>query len=148
MTNLVKEQPDHAKRMADFAVEAVEAANHTLVDQNNPDLGHVDIRLGIHSGPCVSNVVGSRSPRFCLFGDTVNTAGTIERLSFPNRIHCSERSAKLMTRQSSKHKLLCRGLVSLQGKGEMTTYWVNDDSLSAPKEEPQDLVKLYSEFEW
>jgi hypothetical protein len=45
VTNLVKNQDgDHCKRIAEFAIEAIKAANQTEIDADDPDKGHVNIR--------------------------------------------------------------------------------------------------------
>ena len=55
---------DHVRRIAEFAMEAVEAASEVLIDEDNPMRGCVQIRVGFHSGPVVSNVIGSLNPRY------------------------------------------------------------------------------------
>ncbi|GAX80677.1 hypothetical protein CEUSTIGMA_g8112.t1 [Chlamydomonas eustigma] len=37
-----------------------------------------DIRIGIHTGDCVTGLVGTKLPKFSIYGDTMNTASRME----------------------------------------------------------------------
>ena len=128
VTNLVKDQKnDHVKRIAEFARDAVIAAKNTMIDEDQPSLGYVQIRVGFNTGPVISDVLGTQQPKYSIFGDSMNVASRMESLSLPGSIHCSEASAHLLKEQAPAIPQRPRGAIRVKGRGEMNTFWVFGD---------------------
>jgi len=139
VSNCVRDQStDHVKRIAEFSIDAMQAASNVIIDVDQPELGYVQIRVGFHTGPVISDVVGNRLPRYTLFGDTINTASRMESNSQPGRIHCSDVSSNLLQQQAPNILLESRGHIPIKGKGMMHTYWV--DTLVKKKAAPPLIV--------
>eukprot|EP00058_Branchiostoma_floridae_P020614 XP_002606104.1 hypothetical protein BRAFLDRAFT_88014 [Branchiostoma floridae] len=66
----------HAGEIASMALALLKAVSSFKIRHRGDHKMH--LRIGIHSGPCCAGVVGLKMPRYCLFGDTVNTTSRME----------------------------------------------------------------------
>lgn len=110
-------RPDHASAMADFALELVEVLPKVAEASGMP----VRLRIGMHTGPVVAGVIGTKKFAYDLWGDTVNTASRMESSGIENRIHLSE---AMMTKLGEGYDFEARGPIEIKGKEPMETWFL------------------------
>ncbi|XP_070495647.1 uncharacterized protein [Chironomus tepperi] len=112
---------NHVSEIATMALDLLHASTYFKIPHSTQE--KLEIRIGIHTGPCGAGIVGTKMPRYCLFGDTVNVASRMESTGEASKIHItSEVNDELAIIGGFKTEL--RGLIDVKGKGLMKTYWL------------------------
>ncbi|EDV30989.2 uncharacterized protein Dana_GF15131 [Drosophila ananassae] len=117
----------HAGEIASLALHLLETVGNLKIRHKPTET--VQLRIGVHSGPCAAGVVGRKMPRYCLFGDTVNTASRMESTGQSMKIHISEATNQLL-QTIGGYVCIERGLTNIKGKGDMRTYWLTNQQHS------------------
>lgn len=108
--------PDHAVRVVDLGLAMIDAAARPA-----PGLPPVSLRIGVHSGPAVGGVIGSRRFAFDVWGDTVNVASRLESQGQADRVHIGQATWELVR---DRFECEAQATLELRGRGPMATYLV------------------------
>ena len=96
---------------------------HQFLNERNLDAPFKwPLRVGIHTGPVISGVVGKRKFAFDVWGDTVNVACRMEMSGQVGKVNISA-----YTYDQVRDDFDCeyRGKVNAKGKGLLDMYFVN-----------------------
>jgi class 3 adenylate cyclase len=77
---------DHAKRIIDFAVEAIRIVAQVSREWNV----NLELRVGAHSGGVMAGTIGTQRLTYDIWGDTVVTAHYVQSAAKPNSIYVTQ----------------------------------------------------------
>jgi class 3 adenylate cyclase len=105
----------HLQAMAGMALEALALAGQFTRSDGRP----FQLRIGLHTGPVMAGVIGSKKFIYDLWGDTVNTASRMESHGLPGAIQVTQ---AVYDQLKDEFVFQQRGEIQVKGKGSMATW--------------------------
>jgi class 3 adenylate cyclase len=116
-SGLTEFKDEHKRNMADLALAMAAGIQNFSLD------GHTkcDVRIGIHAGPVIAGVIGSKKFSYDIWGDAVNTASRMESSGVPGKIQISQKFYEYI---KDFYECEYRGQTEIKGKGNMNLYFL------------------------
>ena len=108
-------EEEYSIKIADMAL----AMRDLLKKDFAINASHLDIRIGIGTGPVIAGVVGKKKFIYDLWGDTVNIASRITSEGVPGMIQCDTTTYYRLRATFEFHE---PQVIYLKGKGDMIVY--------------------------
>ena len=83
-------QRNQERSMLAFAKHVLNDVSQIKYPGDDDDKEYTQVRVGLHSGPVCSGIIGTNNPRFCLVGESMNVAARMEQKSQAYRIRMSK----------------------------------------------------------
>ena len=114
-------KPEHVIRAAFDIQQLLQQLKNERIANQMP---FFEARIGIHTGPLVAGVVGSKKFAYDIWGDTVNIAARMETHGEPWRVNVSETTYQLV---KPHFDFEYRGIIPIKNRGEMGMYFAVND---------------------
>ena len=111
-------QADHVDRTVLAGLDMIDA----VTDMRNELDCNIDVRIGVHSGPLVAGVIGSKKYSYDVWGDTVNVASRMESQGVVGRLQVSNHVRRLL---GNRYDVEDRGAIDIKNHGTIRTWLVN-----------------------
>jgi len=110
----------HAKSVIQAAKEIIDIVGKLAPVQDY--VIHFEVRIGVHTGPVVAGIAGTKKWQYDIWGDTVNIASRMEAMSITGKVNLSE-----TTHQLIKDEFPCeyRGLLEVKNRGALQMYFLS-----------------------
>lgn len=115
------ENDDHAINIVNAALDFQDFVKANAHRKFGVGSELLEMRIGIHSGPLVAGVVGSKKFAYDVWGDTVNVAARMEQAGEEGQINVSETVVEAC---GDAFNFIYRGELEAKNKGKLKMYFV------------------------
>ena len=103
------------------ALEIQHWMNRYKKERESRNLPFFECKIGLHTGPVVAGVVGTRKFAYDIWGQTVNVASRMESSSLPGKVNISATTYELI---KDKYECTPRGKLPIKNHDDVDMYFV------------------------